>query len=106
MSKPVLYLSGPMSGLPDYNRPAFHAAAKALRGKGYAVLNPAENTPPNDNPSWLDWMRVALRQMLDADAVALLPGWSQSRGACIEQGLGVNLWMRAWTVDAWLADNE
>ena len=105
MSKPVLYLSGPMSGLPDYNYPAFHAAAEALRGKGFAVLSPAENAPPNDAPSWLDWMRVALRQMLDADAVALLPGWLGSGGARIEVSLALELGIRVRTVKEWLADD-
>ena len=38
----AVYLSGPMTGLPDFNRPAFHAAAAALRAQGYVVINPAE----------------------------------------------------------------
>jgi hypothetical protein len=37
-----IYLSGPMTGLPDLNFPAFNAAASALRAKGLNVINPAE----------------------------------------------------------------
>lgn len=37
----MTYLSGPMTGLPDLNRPAFDAAARLLRGKGLTVYNPA-----------------------------------------------------------------
>jgi phage gpG-like protein len=35
-----LYLAGPMTGIADYNYPAFHAYAKKLRDKGnmYASL--------------------------------------------------------------------
>jgi hypothetical protein len=37
-----IYLSGPMTGLPDLNFPAFHAEAARLRALGYDVINPAE----------------------------------------------------------------
>ena len=39
---PLVYLSGPMTGLPDLNFPAFHAAADKLRSQGVQVVNPAE----------------------------------------------------------------
>jgi hypothetical protein len=29
-------------------------------------------------------MRACIRVMMSADALILLPGWSESRGACIE----------------------
>ena len=41
--------------------------------------------------SWLGYMRLAVRQLATCDAVYLLPGWSQSRGACIEHQLAVGL---------------
>lgn len=37
-----LYIAGPMSGLPQFNFPAFYAAAEALRAQGYDVVSPAE----------------------------------------------------------------
>jgi hypothetical protein len=36
------HLSGPMSGLPEHNIPAFNAAAAQLRGLGFCVVNPVE----------------------------------------------------------------
>jgi hypothetical protein len=39
----MLYISGPMGGLPGFNYPAFNFAAKRLRDLGYNVLNPAEH---------------------------------------------------------------
>lgn len=36
-------------------------------------------------------MRLALRQMLTCDAVALLPGWQQSRGALLEHTVAIDL---------------
>ena len=37
MSQHRIYIAGPMSGLPEFNHPAFHAAAAQLRGAGYIV---------------------------------------------------------------------
>lgn len=91
---PRLYLAGPMSGLPDDNYPAFHAAAKALRELGHEVLNPAENpTPPCG--TWLGYMRLAVALLVQCEVVVLLPGWADSRGARVEcdlaHGLGLGV---------------
>lgn len=85
-----VYVCGPMSGLPELNYPAFHAKAAELRAQGYHVENPAENPEPHCR-SWLGYMRLAVRQLATCDTVYLLPGWSQSRGACIEHQLAVGL---------------
>lgn len=36
-----VYISGPMTGLPEFNYPAFFAAAEALEARGYETINPA-----------------------------------------------------------------
>ncbi|WP_457825134.1 DUF4406 domain-containing protein, partial [Staphylococcus aureus] len=33
-----IYVAGPMSGLPELNFPAFHAAAAELRAQGFDVV--------------------------------------------------------------------
>lgn len=87
-----IYLSGPMTGLPDYNYPAFNAEAARLRALGYNVENPAENPLPADAP-WHMCMRDAIRQLLTCDTVAFLPGWQVSRGANVEIELAGHLKM-------------
>lgn len=84
------YIAGPMSGLQDSNYPAFNAAAEKLRAMGYEVSNPAENPEPPCK-SWKAYMRMAIAQVARADAVVLLPGWEQSRGARLENHIASEL---------------
>lgn len=102
---PVLYLSGPMTGLPDSNYPAFHSAARMLRRRGYEVRNPAENTLPGE-PRWVDYMRLSIGQLMTADAVALLPGSEKSDGAGIETRLAIRLGMEVRAFRYWLTKQE
>lgn len=88
MAAKKIYLAGPMTGLPDYNYPAFNAEAARLRELGYHVENPAENPKAE---SWQDYMRAAVAQLVKCDAVALLPGWQGSKGARIENNLAIDL---------------
>ena len=77
-----------MTGLPDWNYPAFNAAAAMLRERGYLVENPAENPV---QPDWLAYMRAAIIQMMRCDMLVMLPGWRDSRGAGIEFDLARTL---------------
>ena len=80
----AVYLSGPMTGLPDFNRPAFHAAAAALRAQGYVVINPAE-VDLGLAATWVDYMRIHLAEIARrVTQVFVLPGWESSRGAQLE----------------------
>ncbi len=86
-----LYLAGPMRGLPAFNFPAFLAAAKRLRSYGHTVWNPAERDladgfdPVHHEPeSFLHYMQHDLPQVMRAEAVAVLPGWRNSKGARLE----------------------
>lgn len=104
-----VYLAGPMSALPEKNFPAFFRAANELRSKGYTVFNPAEADIEADGlqsatdttsmrqhavenvgkPSrYKDFLKKDLCWILDeAEAIALLPGWENSPGACAEKAL-------------------
>ena len=79
----MIYLSGPMTGLPGHNFPAFHAEAARLRALGYTVVNPAEinHVRPGD---WHQCLRADLKALLDCDAIVLLDGWETSQGAHLE----------------------
>lgn len=82
--KGILYLSGPMTGLPDLNRPAFNKAAKLLRSKGWKVINPPELDRNNPQRSWEGCLRRDITQLMLCGKVATLPKWQKSRGANLE----------------------
>ncbi|OJA82926.1 hypothetical protein BGV71_14240 [Burkholderia ubonensis] len=90
-----LYLAGPMSGYADLNFPAFRAEASRLRGLGFEIVNPAEINP-NTGADWLACMRADIKQLVDCDGIALLPGWDRSRGANVEQTLARGLGLRVY----------
>lgn len=83
------YLSGPMSGLPQWNFPAFERAAVALRAEGIDVLSAHEiqhNEPLGVVGSlpWTTYLREDLAELLSCDALIILPNWFTSRGARLE----------------------
>lgn len=80
----TLYIAGPMTGHPEFNYPAFHALQAQLEEAGYKVLNPARVPEPCENATWEDWMAATFPLLLQAEGVALLPGWEKSQGARIE----------------------
>ena len=96
-----LYISGPMTGHKDMNRPAFRYTAKVLRELGYEVISPADITL-GEGASWQDYMREALRGLADADGLCLLHGWRSSRGAQVENRLAQGIDLPVHTVEGWI----
>lgn len=99
-----LYIAGPMTGIPQFNIPAFDAATAGLRMLGHEVISPAElddprireislaspdgdiNTIETHGATWGDFLSRDVKVMADTplDAVVVLPGWEHSRGARLE----------------------
>ena len=79
-----VYLSGPMTGLPDYNRPAFDKLAADIRAEGKTDFNPAEVGERDviRTRSW--YMRKDIEALLKSDSVHVLQGWEKSEGAKLE----------------------
>lgn len=102
---PKLYLAGPMTGLPDLNYPAFHAAAASLRAAGYEVANPAETTRPADT-LWVRFMADGIAALAGCEGVALLHGWTSSIGATTEHQIACRAGLTIQSVDDWLDQAE
>ena len=99
------YLSGPMTGKPDLNRPAFDAAERRLSEQGHFVINPVNISVTfgteeelaksfialyDDRPfGSLEYSPKLAHAVMDpdlaavrsCDAIYLLRGWESSRGA-------------------------
>lgn len=87
-----VYLAGPMTGYEDHNFPAFNACAAKLRGRFAYVVNPAEHGIV-DGAEWGDYLRYDIVRLADCACIALLPGWSKSRGAQLEVHIAQKLSM-------------
>jgi hypothetical protein len=87
-----LYLAGPMTGIEDFNFPAFNDMAAKLRARGYLVENPAEHGVV-DGAEWGDYMAYDLTRLGLCGMVAVLPGWDASRGARLEVHIARELGM-------------
>ncbi len=104
-----VYLSGPMSGLPQYNAPAFEAAAKELRRHGIEVVSPIEldraeghSLEKTDLSShYWEFLARDIQTIGEGhfDAIYVLPGWGGSVGARLEvfQGLLMHIPIMEYT---------
>ena len=86
------YISGPMTGKPDFNFPAFFAAAAKLRASGLRVVNPAELNTEKDL-SWYACMRKDIAALVECDTILMLKGWEDSAGATLEHHIATRLGM-------------
>lgn len=83
-----VYVSGPMTGLPDLGFGALKSMTSALRAAGFEVVCPTETPKPvrrdGQEPLHSDWMRASLRRLMECDASVFLPGWINSDGCLWE----------------------
>jgi hypothetical protein len=96
-----IYLSGKITGDPYYAI-KFKSAEYPLTKAGYMVVNPCLVVPANC-ASWTEAMKLALREMLVCDGVALLPDWKNSKGAKIEERLARNIGLEVKPIAEWIA---
>jgi len=78
-----IYIAGPMTGYEDFNYPAFHAAERKLALCD--VCNPARNFEGIQDLPYKEYIRQDIKTLLECDAIYLLCGWENSRGARLEK---------------------
>jgi hypothetical protein len=87
--KHTVYISGQMTGLPDFNYPAFMEKEAELVAQGHAVINPAvtaqEDTRHLERPEWHDYIASAVSRMRTATAIHYLENHKASFGARVEE---------------------
>lgn len=115
----TLYVAGPMTGYPDFNYPAFAAASERLRAAGFVVISPHEldvdfgdlpdfslDDPASFTPAhYAHAIRRDLHAILDeADGIATLTGWHESKGATLEVAVAKAIGISVRHVTRWLYD--
>lgn len=104
MEQKQVYVAGPMTGLPEFNFPAFFSKAKELESKGWKVWNPAaKDEEANIDKEAMKTgndkiaiergfdMREAFKwdadKVINGDAIYMLKGWEASPGARAEHAI-------------------
>ncbi len=95
-----IYLSGPMTGHPEHNYPAFHEAEKivAERFPDATIENPARNFNGETGLPRDTYLREDLRNLAKCDGIVMLPGWYNSRGGRMEFLIACELDIPRWAL--------
>lgn len=85
----TIYISGKITGTDDY-KDRFLKAEQELRSRGFNVLNPVkagkwlERYLAPEVPTWIQYMKQAIKSMMSADSVYMMKGYKESKGARLE----------------------
>lgn len=82
----LVYISGKITGSDDYML-RFNAAETILKAQGYKVINPARiGAELSPETTWEGFMEIDFYLLSICDAIFMLNGWEDSRGANAEWG--------------------
>jgi hypothetical protein len=87
----LIYIAGPMRGMPELNAPAFYRAAEQLHDAGHAVVNPHDLDKKYGYTSWENALKRDLTELVACDAIHLMTGWERSEGASLEAHVAAKL---------------
>lgn len=81
----TVYISGPVTGIPDHNRPKFQRVERMLLSAGCSVFNPMHIEGPldplKDEELWVFYMHFCVQALPTCDSIIMLPNWQNSEGA-------------------------
>lgn len=95
----VVYISGPVTGIPKANRPQFLLAELMLLSYGCETFNPIHIIIPDPlegEALWSYCMHFCVRALPECNSILMLPHWQNSKGAVwekrIAEMLGLNIY--------------
>lgn len=97
-----VYVSGPMTGLPEFNFPAFEQAAESLRAAGYEVVSPRELNP-DSGQEWSLYLKRDIVALIECDGIVTLDNWHLSKGARLEVHIALELGLKLMSLERALA---
>lgn len=88
-----IYISGAITGTKDYLE-RFEAAENELAAADNQILNPAAVCARLPELDYEEYMTVAFTMLSMAEAIYMIPGWQQSKGANREYGYAIGKGIR------------
>ena len=82
----MTYISGPMTGIKEWNFPEFYKAQRILVARGDKVFNPAQNSL-ECGFDYADFLRFDIQAILICSKMYMLKGWQMSKGARLEHDI-------------------
>ena len=107
------YIAGPMSGIPQCNFPLFDYMTHILRNRDWEIISPAELDKPEiraeslaskdgsaHSGKWGEFLSRDVKMIADegVEAIFLLPGWQDSKGAKLEAFVGALLGLQFFVI--------
>ncbi len=96
----LIYTAGPYTGNIDENIEAAARVAAELWDMGHAVICPHANTAHFEdrckNADYHDFLFGDYNIISRVDALVMLPGWRESKGACKERQYALDLGVPVW----------
>ncbi len=80
-----IYIAGKMNGIPEFNEPMFRRAQEMIEKQGNIGINPHVINQGLDHSTQKSLcMKNDIRELIECDAIMMLDGWRESKGAKLE----------------------
>ena len=98
-----IFISGPMTGYPEFNFPYFNCVARQLKDAGLDFVNPVDvckkykkETVLSDPAKFQQMVDEQQKLERECDAILLLDGWEKSKGVRLELKTALELDMKIY----------